>query len=363
MTTEPQPSSSPQVMQYQQIHSLVQAEFTIQESFIEHDIPTFFVTLQPNSKQAFLRLYKQLDPIGLVPFFRKREDKHMLQILPKPPVKPSRRTTNIALFLATMATLLVSGYMLSLDWTEAIPNPIIGALMFTAALMAILGAHETAHKFAADKHGVEATYPYFIPGPPAPFGIGTFGAVIQQKSLAPNRDALFDLGMSGPVMGFLVTIVVAVVGIQMSNITIVTELPPNSFQTPLLLDFLAGMLLKIPAVSPGEIILFNLHPVAYASYIGMIITMLNLLPTGMLDGGHIVRVLLGDRVRTVLSYIAILALLLIGAWLMAILVFFLSGYPHPGSLDDVSQLSKSRKLAAIALIIIFVLTIAPLYTL
>jgi len=358
MTTEPSP---PQATQYQQIHSLVQAEFTIEEGFIEHDVPTFFVTLQPNSKQAFLRLYKKLDPMKLAPFFRKRDDKHVLQIVPKPAVKPSRKTTNIALLLATIATLSISGYWLSLGWT-AIPNPLIGALMFTAALMAIFGAHEMAHKLAADKHGVEATFPYFIPGLPAPLGIGTFGAVIQQKSMAPNKDALFDLGMSGPVMGFLVTMGVAIIGISMSNISTVNELPPGSFQAPLLLDFLAGMILKPPSEA-GQYTLINLHPVAFAGYIGMIVTMLNLLPAGMLDGGHVARVLLKEKTRTILSYIAILALLLVGAWLMAILVLFMSGYPHPGSLDDVSQLSMSRKLVTIALIAIFVLTIAPLYAL
>jgi membrane-associated protease RseP (regulator of RpoE activity) len=349
MTTEP----SPQVTQYQQIHSLVQAEFAIEESFIEHDIPTFFVLLQPNSKQAFLRLCKQLDPMGLAPFFRKRDNKHVLQIVPKPSVKPSRKTTNIALFLATLATLLITGYLLSLNWTQH--DPLIGAAMFTTAMIGILGAHEMAHKLAANKHNVEATYPYFIPGLP-PFG--TFGAVIQQKSLAPNRDALFDLGMSGLVTGFILTVFVTVIGVQLSQLTFI--LPPNGsfLQVPLLFDFIVAI---FPPRGQGSIIL--MHPVAYAGYIGMIITMLNLLPTGMLDGGHVTRVLLGEKKRTSLSYIAILALLLIGAWLMAILVFFMSRYPHPGSLDDVSQLSKSRKLAALALVAIFVLTIAPLYTL
>jgi len=355
---------SSQVTQYQRILSLVQTEFAIEEGFLEHDIPTFFVTLKPNSKQAFLRLYKQLDSMGgLAPFFRKRDSKHVLQIVPKPLVKTSPKTTNIALFLATIATLLATGYVLSLGWTEAIPNPMTGALMFTAALMAILGAHEMAHKLAANKHRVESTYPYFIPGLPYPFGIGTFGAVIQQKSMAPSRDALFDLGMSGPVTGFLVTILVAIVGISMSNISIVTELPPGSFQAPLLLDFLAGMILKFPSVLPGQYTLINLHPVAFAGYIGMIVTMLNLLPAGMLDGGHVAKVLLEDKKRTILSYITILALVLIGAWLMAILVLFLMRYPHPGSLDDVSPLSKSRKLVTFALIAIFVLTVAPLIAL
>jgi len=352
MTAEPSP---PQITQYQQIHSLVQAEFAIEEGFIEHDVPTFFVTLQPNSKQAFLRLYKQLDSMGLTPFFRKRNNKYELRILPKPSVKPSRNTTNIALFLATMATLFVTGYLLSLNWTQH--HPLIGAVMFTAAMMAILGAHEMAHKIAANKHSVEATYPYFIPGIPP---LGTFGALIQQKSLAPNRDALFDLGMSGPIMGFIITVFVTIVGVQLSTLIPEAEIPANAtyIQVPLLFEFIARI---FPPIGRGTIIL--LHPVAYAGYIGMIVTMLNLLPTGMLDGGHIARVLLEDKTRIILSYIAILALLIIGAWLMAILVLFMSGYPHPGSLDDVSQLSMSRKTVAIALIAIFVLTIAPLYTL
>jgi len=350
MATE---STKQQVTQYQQIHSLVQAEFTIEEGFLEHDIPTFFVTLQSNSKQAFLRLLKKLDPMGLVAFFRKRGDKYVLQIVPKPSVKPSPKTTNIILFLGTLATLFITGYLLSFNWTQQ--DPLIGAVMFTAAMIAILGAHEMAHKLAANKHDVEATYPYFIPGIP-PFG--TFGAVIQQKSLAPSRDALFDLGMSGPVTGFTMTIFVTIVGVQFSHLT--HTLPPNAsfIQVPLLFDLIVAM---FPPSGHGTIIL--LHPVAYAGYIGMIVTMLNLLPAGMLDGGHVIRVLLKEKTRTFISYIAILALVLIGAWLMAILVFFMLRYPHPGSLDDVSQLSNSRKLAAIALIAIFVLTIAPLYSL
>jgi membrane-associated protease RseP (regulator of RpoE activity) len=222
-------------------------------------------------------------------------------------------------------------------------------------MIGILGAHEMAHKLASNRHDVEATYPYFIPGLP-PFG--TFGAVIQQKSLAPNRDALFDLGMSGPVTGFIMTVFVTILGVQLSQLTFHPPVNSSPIQAPLLFDFIVT---SFPPSGQGNVLL--LHPVAYAGYIGMIITMLNLLPAGMLDGGHVARVLLGDKTRTVLSALAILALLIIGAWLMAILVLFLLRYPHPGSLDDVSKLSTSRKLAAIALIAIFIFTITPLYTL
>lgn len=346
-------TATPKPIEHQQLHSLVQAHFVIDEELIERDTPTFYVTLQANSKQAFVELYKQLAPFGLAPVLRKRDNRHVLQIVPKPPETRSRSSVNVMLFLATIATLLITGYLLSLGWSQQ--NPLVGAGMFTVSMIAILGAHEMAHKLAANKHNVEATYPYFIPGIPP---LGTFGAVIQQKSLAPNRDALFDLGMSGPVTGFILTVLVTIVGVQLSQLTPVLPEGASLIPVPLLFDFIVAV---FPPAGAGIFLL--LHPVAYAGYIGMIVTMLNLLPAGMLDGGHVMRVLLGDRARTILSFVAVLALFLIGAWLMAILVLFLSRYPHPGSLDDVSKLSNSRKLVAVVLVAIFVLTVAPLYTL
>lgn len=350
---EPADSRQPstETPQYAQIQQMVAAEFAIEEGFIEYNTPTFYVTLQPNLKQAFLRLYKQLSSMQVIPILRRREDKLMLQVLPKPQVKPSRPIINIVLLVITIGTTLITGYLLS----EAMPNPWIGAIMFSTALLSILGAHEMGHKLAANRHKVEATYPYFIPGiPPLP----TFGAVIQQKSLPPNRDALFDLGISGPIIGFLVTIVVSIIGIPMSNVRPVTEFPLGSFQPPLLLDFLANNLLKFPPISPGYNLLIELHPLAYAGYIGMVVTMLNLMPVGQLDGGHVVYVLLEEKIRMALSFIAIILLLFI-SWPMALIAFMLSRVRHPGPLDDVSKLSRSRKIATIALILIFIVSVAP----
>jgi membrane-associated protease RseP (regulator of RpoE activity) len=214
------------------------------------------------------------------------------------------------------------------------------------------------HKLAANRHGIEATYPYFIPGFPP---IGTFGAVIQQKSLAPNRDALFDLGFTGPIIGFILAVVVSIIGIPMSHPEVVGELPAGIIQPPILFDFLAGLLLKLETPSSGFLVIM-LHPVAYAGYIGLIVTMLNLMPIGQLDGGHVAHVLLGEKVRTVLSIAAIFSLLLV-AWPMALIAYFLSRVRHPDALDAVSPVSRTRKIAAIVLIAVFVLCVAPVISL
>jgi len=346
--------------QFEQLRGMVESEFEVEEGLIEFNIPTFYVRLHRDSKQAFLRLFKRLDSVGLVPTLRKREDKAVLQIVAKPPVKPSRKTTNLALFLATMASTLVTGYVLSIGWEgEGIPNPLIGAVMFSVAIMAIFGAHEMAHKLTARKHAIEASYPYFIPGPPAPLGIGTFGAVIQQKSLAPNKDALFDLGISGPIVGFLVTVLITVIGVQMSYYEPVTTLPTGTMQMSLLLEFLF-VVLKQPLSNPSGYVILWMHPVAVAGWVGMLVTMLNLTPAGMLDGGHAVRGLLGQTSRSFLAFVAILLLLVLGYWPMAVIAFFLSLQTHPGPLDDISKLSLSRKLATIALILIYIVCAAPI---
>lgn len=274
----------------------------------------------------------------------------MLQVASKPPVKPGNPLINIILLVATIGTTFFTGYLLSGE-----TGSIVSAALFSAALLSILGTHEMAHKLTANRHGVEASYPYFIPGLP------TFGAVIQQKSLAPNRDALFDLGFSGPIVGFIVAVLVSVIGIPWSTPEIVAELPLGVIQPPILFDFLAGILLRFETPSSG-FLLIVLHPVAYAGYIGMIVTMLNLMPIGQLDGGHVAHVLLGETVRAVLSFVAIVALLFV-AWPMALIAYFLSRARHPDALDSVSPVSRTRKIAAIVLIVVFVLCVAPVMSL
>ena len=334
------------IAQFEQIRVIVGSEYDVEDGFVEHGVPTFYVRLREDSKEAFLRLTQRMESLRLIPVLRRIEEKVVLRAIPKPSTKPSRNIINIGLFFATLGTVFISGYLQSID--------LVGAVMFTGAIMAILGSHEMGHKLLADKHAVDATYPYFIPGLPP---IGTFGAVIQQKSLPSNKDALFDIGFAGPVMGFIVSIIVTFIGVQLSVVT--SELPEGAgfIQVPLLFQLIARL---FPPSGTGGWIM--LHPVAFAGWVGLVITMLNLVPVGMFDGGHVARSLVGKKAHRILSYLGIILLVII--WYpMAFIALFFSFYQHPGPLDDVSEPTTLRKLAALGLIAIFILCVVPIYSL
>ena len=147
-----------------------------------------------------------------------------------------------------------------------------------------------------------------------------------QKSLPPNKDALFDVGASGPVAGFFAAVIAATVGISLSHFTVIPENAPT-LPTPILF-WLIGHLVSpsgpIPQLGPGETLAISLHPVAFAGWVGIIVTMLNLLPAAMLDGGHIARSLVGEKLRGILTALSIILLIIEGFWPMAFFVLFLS---------------------------------------
>ena len=332
----------------------MESEFDVEDGFMEYGIPTFYVRLREDSKQAFLRLVKSLDAIELVPLLRRKKEKVVLQIVRKPPVKPSRKIINIGLFFATLGTVFLSGYLISPD--------ILGAVMFTGAIIAILGSHELGHKLLADKRAVDATYPYFIPGPPP---IGTFGAVIQQKSLPPNRDALFDIGSTGPLMSFFVSIPITIIGIILSTPTWIPE-GTLTLPTPILFQLILFIFQPLAAVPPMPTELgvtylpgISPHPLLFAGWVGIFVTLVNLVPAGMLDGGHITRSFLGEKTRNALVYLTVAMLFMMGPtfYFMAFIALFFSMQRHPGPFDDVSKITTNRKVAALALVLIFILSI------
>jgi membrane-associated protease RseP (regulator of RpoE activity) len=336
---------------FEQITKLASSAFQIEESLMEHGVPTYYLREPQETKQAFLRFLKNLESMNLIALLRRIDGRVVLKVIPKPPVKPSNVMINWILFFATIGTTFVTGYLLSPN----VINPLIGGAAFTAAMLAVLGTHEMGHKITANRKGMAATPPYFVPGPP-PFG--TFGAVIMQKSLPPNKDALFDVGADGPVAGFIVATIVSIIGLTL--LVPSPQVDANTIGVPILwilLEWLLQGLNMIPKAPPGGILL--LHPAAFAGWVGIVVTMLNLLPAAMLDGGHVARSILGERPRIILTVLSILFLFIEGFYPMAILVLFMSMYRHPGPLDDVSSLSTSRKLLAIALVAIFVLCTFP----
>ena len=333
---------------FEQITTLVSGEFQVEEALLEHNIPTYYLKQPQETKHAFLKVLEKLEPMNFIAVLRRFEGRVVLKIIPKPPVKKSNILVNWLLLFATIGTTFLTGYMISGDLLD----PLIGGVMFTIAIMAVLGIHEMGHKLTANREGIDATPPYFIPGPPPIngfLGIGTFGAVIMQKSLPQNRDKLFDIGASGPIIGFVLALIVSYVGLMFSPIQKVTG-TENFIPSPLIFDLFAMFVLKLP-----QDYVISLHPVAFAGWVGMIGTMFQLFPVAMLDGGHVSRSLLGERARAVLAVLSILSLIVI-SWPMAIFVLFLSMQKHPGPLDDVSSVSTSRKLLAVVLVAIFVLS-------
>jgi hypothetical protein len=334
---------------FERITGLVSSQFKVEEALVENNIPKYRLKEGQETKQAFLRLLKNLQPMTMIAILRREEGKIILRVIPKPPTKPHNVLINWLLFFATIGTTFITGYMLSGN----IVDPLVGGATFTVAIMAILGLHEMGHKITANRNGVEATPPYFIPGPP-PFGdflgIGTFGAVIVQKSLPANKDSLFDIGANGPIFGFFLAVIVSVIGLMYSPISPIQ--PNQSFlPSPLLFDLLATFVLRVPS---GYAV--SLHPVAFAGWVGLLVTMLNLLPAAMLDGGHVATALLNEKTKLVLTLLSIVFLVMTGFWPMAVFVLLLAFQGHPGPLDSVSNLSRSRKVLVVGLIVIFVLS-------
>jgi membrane-associated protease RseP (regulator of RpoE activity) len=217
---------------------------------------------------------------------------------PKP--KPKRLWLALFLFAVTFLTCLAAGrqfaisfanghvgsideFVVSLKLLYKDPTALGTGFPFALALMSILLAHELGHYFACRYHGIRATYPYFIP---APTLIGTFGAFILMRSPIRSRRALFDVGASGPLVGFLVAIPLLIYGVAHSYVvpSLAAQDGEWIFGVPLALRFAERMV--FPGADPGTILL---HPVARAAWVGLLATSLNLLPAGQLDGGHILR--------------------------------------------------------------------------
>ena len=275
-------------------------------------------------------------------------------------------TTILAGFSLHSAYLYQGGEISAIPgWAELISNPmlILQGVPFALALMLILLSHESGHYFACRYHGINCTLPYLIPAPHFLNMFGTFGALIRIKSPFLNRRQLFDVGIAGPVAGFIVTLPVLVAGILLSNQTAVS--PPESgyillFGEPLLFKLVSAVFFEH---SPE---LINLHPLGWAAWIGMLATSLNLLPAGQLDGGHILYALFGAKYHKYASAATASGLLLLGIWSWPVLAYLLFGIlllvmklRHPPTVFDSYPLDSRRKYLGWAAAVMFLLTFLP----
>lgn len=348
------------------------------------------------SAEAYDRLAEMVRPHGLIPLFREENGSQEILLVNSPPApKPGRPLVNLIMFLVTVLSVLVSGGLSSLqtelsnDPMTAVRQIIDAGWPFAVSLLVILSTHEMGHYIAGRMHGVHVTLPFFIPLPFTP--LGTMGAFISMKEVPKNRRVLMDIGVAGPIAGFIVSIVVVLIGLSLSTLNSIPLMFPegqgmqmegNSLIYLFLKYLRYGELLPQPATfgESGPILYWLryfftgqptpygamdvlIHPVAWAGWVGFLVTSLNLIPAGQLDGGHIFHLLFGTRwSRRILPVILVvlvgLGFFWSGWWLWAGLVF-LFGRRYAEPLDQITPLDTRRKVLGIIALIIFILTFIP----
>jgi membrane-associated protease RseP (regulator of RpoE activity) len=281
---------------------------------------------------------------------------------------------HVLLFLLTLATTTLVGALhyaafvsefrrhpVTLDWTL-----LLHGLWYSLTILGILGAHEMGHYVACRRYNVDATLPYFLPFfvPIEGFQTGTLGAVIRIREAFPTRASLFDIGVAGPIAGFVVLVVALFTGFSLSS---VVPAPPQSADLiylgePLLFKWAAWLVFgSIPA---GQTL--NMHPMVAASWFGMLATALNLLPFGQLDGGHLTYATLG-RWSTPISIAtvgtAVVMTFFTFSWIvmtiLMLVMLVLMGPRHPRVINEVHPLGRGRHAVAVFALIMLILCFTP----
>ena len=235
---------------------------------------------------------------------------------------------------------------------------LVGGTWYCISIMTILLAHELGHFFVSRHYHVRSSLPFFIPFPNL---FGTLGAVILMRGRIRSRKALFDIGATGPLVGFCLTIPAIIIGLSLSRAIQVAHLDGTSFRLgdSILFSFLQRAIMgEIPE---GTDVL--LHPLAFAGWVGLFVTALNLMPIGQLDGGHIAYAVFGRRSRIVFLLAAIgfgiLGFFFFPPWLLPLSLILFFGFRHPPPSDDETELDGRRKLLAGLTFLVFVLSFTP----
>ncbi len=341
------------------------------------------------SFEVFPRWLRELNQRGYTPLLRPDPDAHAAdQVIVRIGQGVGRRAasrtaTHVVLFLLTVLSTLFVGAMYSSAaetatsvWDLVRPATLIQGWPFALALLSILTAHEFGHYFAARYHKVAVTLPFFIP---MPFGFGTLGAFIQLREPVRDRRILFDIGVAGPLAGLVLAVPLFFLGLATAHTEVISSTTGATFFGNSLFTLGAQFLVfgKWLPNAAGEDVVVN--QVLLAGWIGLLVTALNLLPVGQLDGGHTVFAMFGEKARTVnliaVGLLAASAVAGLGAvqqiapWLAPvgytgwfiwlILIFFVIGPFHPPALDDVTELDGKRRALGFVMILIFVLTFLP----
>jgi membrane-associated protease RseP (regulator of RpoE activity) len=348
--------------------------------------------LGDDSAAAYDLLADSVRGFALTPLFRKEGERHLIFLAPSlPEVKQRPPTTNIILFLLTVFSVMLAGATPE----GPLPADTVGQILallkaipsgwpFAASLLGILLAHEFGHYLMSRHHKTAATLPFFIP---LPFSIlGTMGAFIQMQAVPKNKRILFDIGVAGPLAGMVVALPVLIFGLSLSKLGTVLPDPNGFIEGNSLLYLLSkylvfGQLLPSPVALQGMPLFIHwlkyfftgspvpfggmdvfIHPVAFAGWAGLLVTALNLIPVGTLDGGHITYALFGEKVRKaypfILVILGVMGLVWTTWWFWAVLLFWL-GRVHAEPLDQITELDPRRRALGWFAILLFILVFSP----
>ncbi|MGA1792547.1 MAG: site-2 protease family protein [Thermoplasmatota archaeon] len=360
----------------QMVEEITSRYYIIEERRFDESGIFMRVKVDPDSNEGmFDDLRRALKKHGLFPRLVQERGRNFILVFPLPKRKGKTNTVNLVLLIATIFTTVWAGSILWMSRTEELSTMadivtvlfdpeyvFMGGLTFAFPLLLILGTHELGHYFTSRRYGIDATLPYFIPIPPFISPIGTFGALISMKEPISNKKALIDIGAAGPIAGFIVAIPVTIIGLLLTK------------AYPVSMDLASGetvMIINPPLLFHGFMALLGvpdegvLYPTAFAGWLGLFVTALNLLPVGQLDGGHIIRGALGEKSRFISTGAMVLMVILgivtgfITYIFFAILILIL-GARHPPPLDDISPLSKRQWLVFGLSIGIMALTFHPI---
>lgn len=319
--------------------------------------PTGEISLRGKLKvapeDAYHPMRQRIERIGYTPYLKEEGDRYEVLVVPGVlPQTQQNSTTNLILFVATVASVVFTGGLTNdgFDFGKG--------LMFAASLLGILGVHEAGHYVVGRLRGARVSLPYFIPLP-APFSfVGTLGAVIVQREPFENRRTLLEIAVAGPLAGFIVAVPLLILGFLLSTGELNPIIPENAiiFGDSLLTTLITVLRFGTPNA------MVNLHPIGFGAWIGLLITAINLIPAGQLDGGHIAYALLGPRAKY-LSYAMIavmLGLSLIStSWLLWALLLFFFGRNHPSPLNQAVKLQPHHYALIVAAALVFILVFVP----
>lgn len=307
--------------------------------------------LRVDPRAAYTYVEERFQPLGYTPLLRQEQGEVVLLVIPgRVESKKSRLWLSLVLFVLTVVSTYVARTVFFQDsWANA--------LAYSIALLSILLVHELGHFLVARRMGVTVSFPFFIPVPTI---VGTLGAVIAMKGPPPDRRALFSIAIAGPLAGLVLAVPVLLLGLHLSDL--------GPFAPPVLLE--GNSLLYAVAkwaifgrFLPDGAIDVNLHPIAFAGWVGLLVTGLNLIPAGQLDGGHILYALVGEKAAQKVTWGIITVLLLLGfkwyGWFLWAVLIFLFGNRRAVLLNELVPLNRTQKIVAVVVMIIFALIFTP----